>query len=616
MWKIIQLDKTLANQIAAGEVVERPVSVIKELIENSIDAWATEITVEISEWWIQEIIITDNGSGIEKDDLPLVAEKYSTSKIKNLDDLYHVMTFGFRWEAISSISSVSKFEIQSKTSSDIAWNSIKIIDWQAGQIQDVACENGTKIIVQELFYNTPARLNYLKKPRTEYNHILDFLQQISLSYPNVGFEFINEDKQVFKYQKNEDLQTRVYSVYGKDFSENLLPLEVNVYWINITGYISDPKVSFWNRNKQSLFINNRVVKSQLIYKSISNAYNRFIPHGCFPGYILHINLDPTQVDVNVHPRKMEVRFADEQSIFKWVYSALFNKLEQTTLLSPKLAEQSESSEITNNFNWNSFWNNSQAWNNSNPQYYTGSGTKFKSYSPYKDVTPNPSQWTINSANNFSRALLDGNNPESYNSRPVHESTDLHDTKMGRIIGQMHNSYIIVQTPEWMQILDQHALAERIIYEKLVKSQYEAKIQGLLIWESINLSGWDFEILQNNKDTFLEMWFDFEILSAWNIIINWIPDFIKKENISSIIEWILSDIWSHSFTKSQTLEEVRNKIFAYASCRSAIKFWHKLNLFEMNKLLNDAVMDYSATCPHGRPVIYDIWLQELQDKYER
>lgn len=617
MWKIITLDKTLANQIAAWEVVERPVSVIKELIENSIDAWATEVIVEISEWWIDEIIITDNGSGIEKDDLPLVAEKYSTSKIKNLDDLYHVMTFGFRWEAISSISSVSKFEIQSKTSLDVAWNTIKIIDWQAGQIQDVACENGTKIIVQELFYNTPARLNYLKKPRTEYNHILDFLQQISLSYPSIWFEFISDSKQVFKYQKNEDLQTRVYSVYGKDFSENLLPVEVNIYWINITWYISDPKVSFWNRNKQSLFINNRVVKSQLIYKSISNAYNRFIPHGCFPGYILHINLDPTQVDVNVHPRKMEVRFADEQSIFKWVYSALFNKLEQTTLLSPKLSEHSENSQISNSYSGNSFSNNSQASNNSNPQYYTGSGTKFKSYSPYKDVTPNPNQWTVWAAMNFSKATLrDENITEWYNTRPVHESTDLHDTKMGRIIWQMHNSYIIVQTPEWMQILDQHALAERIIYEKLVKSQYKSKTQWLLIWESVNLSGWDFEILQNNLETFIEMWFDLEILSAGNIIINWVPDFIKKENISSIIEWILSDIGSHNFTKSQTLEEVRNKIFAYAACRSAIKFWNKLNLFEMNKLLNDAVMDYSATCPHGRPVIYDIWLQELQDKYER
>jgi DNA mismatch repair protein MutL len=618
MWKIITLDKTLANQIAAGEVVERPVSVIKELVENSIDAWATEIVVEVFEGWTEKIIITDNGFWISQEDLPLVPEKYSTSKIKSLDDLYHVMTFGFRWEAISSISSVSKFEIQSKIQWDNSWNSLKVIDGQSRQLETIACETWTKIIVEDLFYNTPARLNYLKKPRTEYNHILDFLQQITLSYPSVWFEFINDGKQIFKYQKNENLQTRVYSIYWKDFSENLLAVNLDIYWLNISWYISDPKVSFWNKNKQSLFINNRVVKSGLIYKAIHNAYNRFIPHGCFPGYILHISLDPTQVDVNVHPRKMEVRFADESSIFKWVYSTLFNKLEQVTLLSTKIDNREDNWVISNNFsspvNWNSFHTpqSFKQWS-TQPQYYTGSGTKFKSYSPYKDVTPNPNQGTIKSALNFSRATLDD---KWDNHGPVWNNSDLHETKLGRIIWQMHNSYIIVQTVEGMKILDQHALAERIIYEKLIKSQYEAKTQGLLIGESINLTGQEFDILELNRQTFIEMWFDFEILSAGNIIINWIPDFIKKENISAIFEWILQDIGNHNFSKSQTLEEVRNKIFAYASCRSAVKFWNKLNLFEMNKLLNDSVTDYSATCPHGRPVIYEIWLNELQDKYER
>lgn len=617
MWKIIQLDPTLANQIAAGEVVERPVSVIKELVENSIDAWADTITIEITEWWISEIIITDNWSGIVKDDLLLATKKYSTSKIKNLDDLYHVMTFGFRGEALSSISSVSQFKIQSKISSQSFWYSVEYNNGQHGQIEKIWCENGTKIIVENLFYNTPARLNYLKKPRTEYNHILDFIQQMALSYPTVWFEFISDEKQVCRFKKDENLHTRIYQIYGKDFSENILELNIEIYGIKISWYISDPKVSFWNKNKQSLFINNRVVKSPLIFKAISNAFNRFIPHGCFPGYILHIHIDPTQVDVNVHPRKLEVRFADESSIFKSVYSSVFNKLEQTTLLSKG---QEEISQNTNTpwFSNNQFTSSTPN-TPSNPQYYTGSGTKFKSYSPYKDVTPNPSQWTISSAMNFSKAVTGSENLWENNSRPVQdnfEPKDLHDTKMWKIIGQMHNSYIIVQTVEWMQILDQHALAERIIYEKLIKSQYQAKTQWLLIWESLHLDGKEFDILQENISTFEEMWFDFEVLSARNIMINGIPDFIKKENLSQIFQWILSDIWSHNFEKSKTLEEVRNKIFAYTACRSAIKFWNKLNLFEMNKLLNDAVADYSATCPHGRPVIYEIWLQELQDKYER
>lgn len=611
MWKIIQLDPTLANQIAAWEVVERPVSVVKELVENSIDAWASEIKIEILEWGISEIIIQDNGYGIQKDDILLATKKYSTSKIKNLDDLYHVMTFGFRGEALASISSVSQFEIQSKISSESFWYSVKYNNGQHGQIEKIWCENGTKIIVENLFYNTPARLNYLKKARTEYNHILDFLQQMALSYPHVGFEFISDSKQVFKFKKDENLKTRVYQIYGKDFSEKILEVNMELYGVKISGYISDPKVSFGNKNKQSLFINHRVVKSPLIYKAITNAYNRYIPHGCFPGYILHIDIDPTQVDVNVHPRKLEVRFADESSIFKWVYSAVFNKLEQTTLISPSQWQENIQAQTSSAFHTQNFQSQSST---SQPQYYTGSWTKFKSYSPYKDVTPNPAQWKINDAMNFSKSIVGENN-----SGPVldnFEPKDLHDTKMGRIIGQMHNSYIIVQTVDGMQILDQHALAERIIYEKLVKSQYQAKTQGLLIGESLHLWAKEFDILQDNTQTFEEMGFDFEILSAGNVMINGIPDFVKKENLSQIFEWILEDIWWHNFEKSKTLEEVRNKIFAYTACRSAIKFGNKLNLFEMNKLLNDAVADYSATCPHGRPVVYEIGLQELQDKYER
>jgi DNA mismatch repair protein MutL len=254
-------------------------------------------------------------------------------------------------------------------------------------------------------------------------------------------------------------------------------------------------------------------------------------------------------------------------------------------------------------------------------WYTGSWTKFKAYSPYTNKKANINQTQINSAINFSKAMLD--NPSLHlsgditsNNSVFEQSTDLHDTALWKIIWQSHNSYIIVETNDWITFLDQHALAERIIYEKLVNNDCGHNVQWLLIWESLSLTPKEISILDNNKNTFIDMWFDFEIM-PWNIvIINWIPDFIKKENIWNIIMWILEDIWSHNFSKSNTLEEVKNKIFAYTACRSAIKFWHKLNLFEMNKLLNDSVVDYSATCPHWRPVIFEINLEELKNKYER
>ncbi|MDD3793256.1 MAG: DNA mismatch repair endonuclease MutL [Candidatus Gracilibacteria bacterium] len=607
MSKIILLDKNLANQIAAGEVVERPASVIKELIENSIDANAKKIKIEIENGGISQIIISDNGDGIEKEDLKIIGEKHSTSKIKNLEDLYNVMTFGFRGEAIASISSVSKMEIQSKNSKDDFGSKITIVDSIKSNIETHPIESGTKIIVRELFYNTPARLNYLKTYKTEYNHILNYLYEAALSYPKIGFEFISDGKKIFYFGENETLKTRIYNIYGEELSQNTIDVNFEMTGIKINGYISDPKISFINKNKQNLFVNNRPIKSYMISKAINDAYNRFIPHSNNPAFILNIQVDPTQIDVNVHPRKLEIRFAGEQNIFRAVYHSIEERLNSVSLIN----------EVKNQEN--GFLYNSNDTNNNfldkKDNFYTGSGTKFKSYSPYKDITPNPNQKTIIDSISFTKEIL-LNKPNIEETNFEDFSNDLHYTKLGKIIGQAHNSYIIVETKSGIKFLDQHALAERIIYEKLAKQDKKYTTQGLLIGESINLMPKEASILQDNIDTFKDMGFDFEIMGGNIVIINGIPDFIKKENIEDIFTGILGDIGDYSFNKSKTLLEVKNKIWAYTACRSAIKFGNKLNLFEMNKLLNDSVEDYSATCPHGRPVVFDINLEELKNKYER
>jgi len=601
MWNIIKLDKTLANQIAAWEVVERPVSVVKELVENSIDAWATEIKIEIKWWWIEEIIITDNWNWIDKEDMGLAIEKYSTSKIKTIEDLYKVMTFWFRWEALASISSVSDFQIISKTSNSKFWYFLSTHWWDNQKFWDISAETWTKIIVKNLFFNTPARLNYLKTVRTEYNNILEFLNAMSLAYPKIWFEFISDWRSIFKFNKWEDLKTRIYSIYWEEFLNNLLEVDFSIPWVIISWYISDPKISFSNKNRQNLFVNKRIIKSPLIYKAISDAYNRFIPHGNFPWYVLNLEVNPTEIDVNVHPRKLEVRFASEQTIFKSVYSAISNKLENVSL-------------VSNNESFQQWIKEKKYFQPKLNNYYVGSWTKFKSYSPYKDVSSNPDQYKIKEAINFTKEIL--SNSEENKSNSFEKSNDLHETAIWKIIWQAFNSYIIVETKEWIKILDQHALAERIIYEKLVSNSYSSNTQKLLLWESLNLTPKEISILEENKNVFFEMWFDFEIMSNRIVILNWIPDFIKKENLSEIFLWILDDIWEYGLTKSKTLDEVKNKIYAYTACRSAIKFWNKLNLFEINKLLNDAILDYSSTCPHWRPVVFEIWLDELKDKYER
>lgn len=617
MGKIIQLDTHLANQISAWEVVERPISVVKELVENALDAGGNKIKIEIENWGKTLIAITDNGEGFSLEDLKISIDKYTTSKIKSLDDLYNVMTFWFRWEALSSISSVSKFSITTKIKENtqayrldydnISWKKITPTSW----------DDGTQICVRDLFFNTPARLNYLKTDKTEYAKILDYLYAVALSYPEVGFEFISDGKRIFKMNSGEDLKVRIYSIYGNDFVDNILDIQFSSVWIDISWYITGPKVSFPNKNRQNIFVNHRPVTSPLILKAINDAYNRFIPHGNYPWYVLNIQVDPTLVDVNVHPRKQEVRFENENNIFRSVYHAVLDKLEHSSLIQnpTENSENSESSQLFwthSNFEFSQKESNHSTHSFQEPKYYTGSGTKFKSYSPYKDISAHPNQYMISDSIDFTKTYL-----ESVSSEIKDENSwDLHYTKLWKIVGQTFNSYIIVEKDNKIIMFDQHALAERIIYEKLVKKDTKHLSQTLLIPENIKLTSNEFSLLEEKKDVFQEMWFEIEFLSHSIASVVSIPDFIKKENLKDIILWILQDISDGNILKSKTLEEVKNKIYAYTACRSAIKFWNKLNLFEMNKLLNDALEWYSSTCPHGRPVIFEISLQDLKDKYER
>lgn len=606
MSKIFVLPKQLANQIAAWEVVERPASVVKELVENAIDAGATEVTVEIKRGWMEEIIVSDNGGGISEEDLLIATDKYTTSKIKSLEDLYNVMTFWFRWEALSSISSVSDFSIISKTQDSQSGRKLSF-DGEEKKITPFPLEQGTKVIVKNLFYNTPARLNYIKTEKTEYAHISEFLWNMSLVHPEISFEFISDDRKVFSYAKNDDQGYRISQILWNDFLENSKPIEFTFSWIHISGYISDVKVHYTNKNRQILFVNKRNIKSPIIFKAISDAYNRFIPHGTHPAYVLFLDLDPTVIDVNVHPRKTEICFADEKSIFRAVYHAVNSVLEKTTLVSEERKEYIP--EIIHSYTSES----------NEKKYYVWSGEKFKNYSPYKDVEHNPKQISVQDALLFSKSFLSQgiNSTNTYDERePEEKSFDVRMTPLWKIIGQIFNSYIIVETENSIQFLDQHALAERILYEKLCNENTGFHQQRLLIAEPIHITPGEEKVVCELKDEFISLWFDYEVMWSWTILINGIPDFIKKENLKTIFTGIITDIENFWYKKSNTLEEVRNKIRAYASCRSAVKFGDPLSLFEINKLLHDAVLTYSSTCPHGRPVIFEVGLQELKWKFER
>jgi DNA mismatch repair protein MutL len=590
MSKITVLSQELVNQIAAGEVVERPVSVIKELIENSLDAGATSIQVDIEQGGLQSITVVDNGEWIHPDDMTRIWIGHSTSKIHTLEDIYKIMTFGFRWEALASIASVSDFEIHSAVQNSYG----KRLFFQNSErkIEDSPMNIGTKIVVKNLFARTPARLNYLKSEKTEQSHIVEYLQNLALFYPNVSFELTNSGKKVFLYPAVSDSKERIFSLYGEWFLNQLLPLEFELFGMKIQGYISDPKFHFQNKNKQIIAVNGRLIKSPIIYRALSEAYNRYIPHGTFPAYILNLSVNPTEIDINVHPRKLEIRFAHEQEVYRSFYNGVSSRLENISLLNSHTFQESPP-EFTPS--------------SSSPQYYTGSGTKFKSYSPYKNTTPHPHQWQVWQALEFSETLLShtAENLQNLSSEP--NST--------RVIWQLWNSYILVEKEKKFLILDQHALAERVLYEKLVSKRSQFQTQKLLLSLAVHLNPKEQAVLWEYKETVLSLWFEWEELPS-GIHVHSIPDFTKKEDISVLLPWILADIDQFNTGKSRTLEEVQNKMYAYASCRAAIKFWHILSQMEMEQLVQDAELTYSSTCPHGRPVIFEMNLEELKGKFDR
>ena len=588
------LPKNLANQIAAGEVVERPVSVVKELVENSLDAGATSICVEIRNGGMEEIVVTDTWAGISPQGLSLLWAKHATSKIGSLEDLYKVLTFWFRWEAIASISSVSDFEIQTRTQNHHGGKSMKIIFWEKQSLSEVWMEVWTKIIVRNLFWNTPARLNYLKSANTEKGHIEDFLKNMSLAYSHVWFSLFVDGKKSFLFASEPDETQRIFHVFWEDFYNNILPLSFSYNGVTINGYITHPRTHFQNKERQVLFINKRLVRSFSLYKAISDAYNRFIPHGTYPGYVLHLSLDPTEVDVNVHPRKLEVRFAREQEVFRALYHAVEKTLDTVSLVGGA----------------GTTWTISQPVHTfSEPkQYFVGSGSRFQSYSPYKDTSHAPNQSQISQALDFTKEILHWT---SFGNELSEESP------YGKIVGQVFKSYIIVEGKEKLIVFDQHALAERVIFERLCQKQEIVSTQKLLVPHTLHLTPKELSVFVEHQSVFEEMGFEAEQISWNSIIMNAIPDFIRKERIEEIFHSLLTDVGEQSFTENvKTLDEVKNKLRAYTACRSAIKFWDILTMHEMKQLLQDAQITYSATCPHGRPVVFEIDLQDLKWRFDR
>ena len=571
------LSENLVNQIAAGEVVERPASVVKELVENSIDAGADKITIEVKDAGKTLIRISDNGKGMTKEDLKLAIQRHATSKIADESDLWKISTMGFRGEALASIASVSKINIRSKMENDIAGNEIKIEASKIVAENEIGMSQGTQIEVENLFFNTPARQNYLKKDSTELNHISSLLNTIALAKPGIAFKLIHNDKTVFDLPRVTDLISRISDIFGKSTADAMLPIFYGGSEFQLGGFIGKPLLSRSTTQHQYVFVNGRPIQHYLLANRIKAAYHSMLMEDKKPVFLLNIKIDPALIDVNVHPRKLEIRFEDQQTIVRIIYSAVKTALDKANLI-PKGFTESRN-------------------------YMSDSFPKKEAKAFSFDIPKN----TVPQAIDFTKNIMQGR-------APMNLEENIPSIKS---ITQIANSYIVAEDESGLVLIDQHAAHERVRYEELMNQfeNQEKSVQPLLVPQEMELSTDEINLINENKEIFEKLGFEIEEFGGKTFVINAVPTCLSGEDLDPVIKGVLDDINNH---KSPSNMQGRiEEILTYMSCRSAIKFGQTLSLEEMQVLIDQMQeLKRPFTCPHGRPTMISLTLSELEKMFGR
>lgn len=646
------LDKHVADLIAAGEVVERPASAIKELIENSIDAGAKNITVEIMNGGTTFMRVTDDGCGIMRDDIRVAFLPHATSKIKIENDLDSISTLGFRGEALSSISSVSKVQVLTRYKDDELGSVYEIEGGEEINLDDAGCPVGTTLIIRDLFYNIPARMKFLKKDVSEGNAVANVVDKEALAHPEISFTFIRDGKQTLKTSGDSRLKSAIYSVYGRDFANGLLPVNYELNGIEVKGYISKPVNSRPNRSMQNFFINGRYVKSRTAMVAIEEACKGSIMVGKFPACVLHISMSLEAVDVNVHPSKIEVRFLNERPIYDALYHGVktaLNKSDQRKNITFG-GQKSDSITPTNRSNNPFSFSNTVVFEPKKepvviPRHNSDPIAELDKLFPKKDSsidldnavfdTNNPfdvySKEAINHnerkgafVSQIKNESIEKNLPKTYdtnivNSIPnkVEEPKPLIEKPKNELkyIGEAFNTYIIVEkNNKEIVIIDKHAAHERMIYEKLKKDKGAGFSQMLLEPIAVLLNKIDYDAVINNLDMFRECAFEIEDFGNGTVLVRSAPQYLSFSDIEASVIEMASYI---SQNKSDIRSEKMDWIYHNISCRAAIKGGNISKREELidiaNKLDEDPTLRY---CPHGRPVCIVLSKYELEKQFGR
>lgn len=643
MSKINVLDSNTINQIAAGEVVERPSSVVKELVENAVDAKATAVTVEIKDGGISYIRITDNGIGIDKSDIPIAFYRHSTSKIKSVEDLLVVSSLGFRGEALSSIAAVSQIELMTKTTGSLIGTRYKIEGGEEKSIEDIGCPQGTTFIVRNLFYNTPARRKFLKTAMTEAGYISDLLHRLALSHPEISFKFINNGQIKLHTTGNMRLKDIIYNVYGRDITANLLEVSAKAGSTEISGFIGKPLICRGNRAYENYFINGRYIRSGIITKAIEEAYKNFIMVHKYPLTVLHFKIDTSLIDVNVHPTKMEIRFNNNEEIYRLVYHAIRQALEgrelipQVEINSEKKAHKEKPEEKQRPSIPEPFEKMRRAamLREAQNEYTPAKLTAQKALTPASTrtltpastpntetktaVTPSVTAETKVAAvpaattENKTAAVPKKTEQLSLFESPLlsREARSSH-----KLIGQVFDTYWIVEYDGKMFIIDQHAAHEKVLYEKIL-ARYKASNPSSQLLEPpmiLSLSMKEETALKEHMDSFTALGFEIEPFGGSEYAVRAVPmdlyGFKAKDIIVEMIDQISSEI-------GHLNDDMIADRLATAACKAAVKGNQQLSFKEADTLIELLLQAKNPyTCPHGRPTIISMSKYELEKKFKR
>ena len=662
MPQIQVLDQITIDKIAAGEVIERPASIVKELVENSIDAKAASVTVEIQDGGISLIRVTDNGSGIEREDIRNAFLRHSTSKIRKVEDLAHIASLGFRGEALSSISAVTRTELITKTKEDTFGTRYVIEGGVEQSLEDAGAPDGTTFLVRQLFYNVPARRKFLKTPMTEAGHVQDLLMRLALSHPEVAFTFINNGQTKMRTSGNGKLKDVIYSIYGREAAANLIELDYSMDGLVMKGYLGKPVITRGNRNFENYFVNGRYVKNAMLSKAIEDAYKDFLMQHKFPFVVIHFQVDGEKIDVNVHPTKMEMRFQRQQDVYNIVYEGVHRTLlepelipqveapapkvisqpksESPFLLKPKTAPQPmekkpEEKEEPHDEAYfmkkmkervlSYHQRNSSAEVAKKEQIFRpqAQAERIKdALARAKEVEKQPQKQAEEQ-------------PELIRETPVYETKPVTEEKAEqlnlfeehllkrekkaeyKLIGQVFETYWLVEFENSLYIIDQHAAHERVLYERTLKEMKNREFTAQYLSPPIilSLSMQEAQVLNENMDRFTRIGFEIEPFGGEEYAVRAIPDNLfgiaKKELLLEMLDDLADGI-----STSMTPELIDEKV-ASMSCKAAVKGNNRLSAQEADALIGELLLlENPYHCPHGRPAIIAMTQRELEKKFKR